>query len=440
MQAAILAIGDELVLGQTVDSNSAYLSAELARLGVMTRHHHTVADDRADVAAAFRWAAGEAELIIATGGLGPTDDDLTRDGLADAMGVELVCDVASVRHIQAFFRLRGRPMPDRNRVQAWHPAGSSMIPNPNGTAPGIAATIGRARVFVMPGVPSEMFAMWADAVRPQVEADLAASPSAGSTILTAKVNTFGKGESDVAQLLGDLMKRDRNPLVGTTVSEGIVSVRIRSQFSDAAAAHRELADTIAQVEAHLGPIVFGRDDDTLADKVVALLKEHGRTIATAESCTGGLVGKMLTDVAGSSAVYQGGWVTYSNAMKSSQLGVPPELIAEHGTVSEPVARAMATGAVAHSGADLGVGVTGIAGPDGGSPDKPVGTVWVALAHRDRANPPDTPAATDALLFILPGDRRAVRDRSAKCALQMVRFHLLGVPLSEIRWARRTRTG
>lgn len=419
MQAIIVSIGDELVLGQTVDTNSAWLSAALAGHGVMTRAHVTVADDRPAIAAAIREACDRAELVIISGGLGPTDDDLTRAALADAMGVELVVHEPSVEQIRGFFARRGRDMPERNKVQALHPAGTQVIANRWGTAPAITGTLGRATFFVVPGVPREMSNLFQHEIVPRLSAF-----AREGVILATKVNTFGVGESDIAQMLGDLMQRDRNPLVGTTVSQGIVAARIRSQFPDAQTARRQLEATAAQVEAALGPIVFGRDDATLADALLPLLRQRRQSLATAESCTGGLLGAMITDIAGSSDVYRGGWVTYHNDLKERELGVAAELLAAHGAVSEPVVRAMADGARRRAAADHAIAISGVAGPGGGAADKPVGTVWVGLASTE---------ATQAVLLNLWGDRDAIRDRAAKSALQLLRLALLDKPLTLLRW-------
>lgn len=432
MHAIILSIGDELVLGQTVDTNSAYLSAELASRGIMTKYHQTVADDEAAIRDAFLWASQQAELLIVTGGLGPTEDDLTRQALAAAMGVELVVDEASLKEITDFFARRGRVMPDRNRIQAMQPRGAKAIANSCGTAPGIEVQFNRAKVFVTPGVPSELFAMFRLSIAPYLDQLAASQPALRRTILTQKVNTFGMGESDVADKLGSLMDRKRNPLVGTTVSDGLVSVRVRSEFDDPQKAKSQLDYTMTEIERALGAVVIGRETQTLQAALVELLLAKKATVATAESCTGGLVAKSITDVAGSSSVFAGGWVTYANEMKTSQLGVPASLIEANGAVSEPVARAMATGALTRSSASMAVAITGIAGPGGGTDAKPVGTVWIALAHRDEAGQ----IMTDARLFILPGDREQVRDRAAKAAMQLLRFHAMGVSLDEMRWGRK----
>jgi nicotinamide-nucleotide amidase len=227
------------------------------------------------------------------------------------------------------------------------------------------------------------------------------------------------------------MDRKRNPKVGTTVSGGVVSVRVRSEFEDPRLAQRELDDTLRRVEERLGPVVYGREDETLQHAVVALLKRQHLTLATAESCTGGLLGKFVTDVAGSSGVFVGGWVTYANDMKERQLGMPRELLERHGAVSQAVARAMARGALERSGADLAVSITGIAGPDGGTAEKPVGLVWIALAWREHGD-----VRTDALRFDHLGDREMVRDRAAKSALQLLRLRLLGVSLGQLTFGRR----
>jgi nicotinamide-nucleotide amidase len=419
MDAIILSIGDELALGQTLDTNSAYLSARLAERGIMTRYHQTVADEQPDITRAIRTAAQSAGLVLITGGLGPTDDDLTRFALADAMGVGLHMDETQLDFIRSMMEKRGRTMAERNKVQAQCPDGATMITNYHGTAPGIRATIGDCMIYVLPGPPREMKPMYSDAVEPEL-------PSPDRTILTCKINTFGNGESNVAELLGELCARDRNPLIGTTVSEGIVSVRIRSAFADPFEARQQLDDSIAQVEQRLGAIVYSREDESLAEATLTLLRERGMTIATAESCTGGLIGSLLTDIPGSSDVYVGGWVTYSNAMKTQQLGVDGTLIEQHGAVSEAVAAAMAQGALERSGADLAVSITGIAGPDGGSDDKPVGTVWIGIAQRG--------CDTTAHCMLLSGGRENVRDRGAKCALQLVRLIVLGESIDAVRWA------
>jgi len=434
MHAIILSIGDELVLGQTIDTNSAYLSAQLAQRGITTLYHQTVGDDMPSTRDALLQAAGRAPLILITGGLGPTEDDLTRQAMGEAMGVPLVLDEQSLRDIQDYFAKRGRPMADRNRIQAMHPQNSHMIPNTCGTAPGIVAELAGSRIYAMPGVPREMIAMFQHNVVPDLQAMLAARPADAASTHTTEIYTFGWGESTVAEHLADLMPRDCNPTVGTTVSGGIVAIRVRSQFANPVEAQRQLDAAVADIDQRLGPIVFGRDDDTLQDALIALLRQRGQTLATAESCTGGLLGAMLTEVPGSSSVYQGGWITYANETKMRELGIEAALLEQHGAVSPQVVGTMAQNALAQSTADYALTITGIAGPEGGDPagGKPVGTVYIALADRADVHimrlqfPSDPPSRTT---------RQLIRNRSARSAMQMLRLHLLAAPLEHIHWGK-----
>lgn len=415
MQAAILSIGDELALGQTVDTNAAWLAARLMELGIDCRIHLTVPDDQAAIAEAFNLAAARASLVIATGGLGPTADDLTRQALADAMGVELTLDEPALAVIREFFTRRQRPMNDLNKLQAYHPRGSAMLHNPAGTAPGILGRLGGAMVYVFPGVPSEMMAMYDLHIRPALAA------VSGRVILTRTLHTFGGPESEVGRLMGELMDRRRNPRVGTTVARGIVSVRVRAEAAEREEAMRLMEETCGQVIERLGKLHFGADEATLPDAVGGLLHKAGLTVATAESCTGGLVAKMLTDIAGSSAWMKGGWVTYSNERKMADLGVAQEPLERFGAVSEPVAEAMARGALRRAGTDFALSLTGIAGPGGGSEAKPVGLVYIGLAER-AAGGAEPRVRVERAIF--PGDRGQIRDRAAKTALNMLRIRLM----------------
>ena len=413
MNAVILSVGDELVLGQTVDTNSAWVSARLSANGVMTLYHKTVADDQAAIAAAVREAAAAADLVIVTGGLGPTPDDLTRQALADVLGKPLDLHPPSLDRIRGFFKALGREMAPSNRIQAMVPRGAEILDNDWGTAPGIKLRVGTASVFVFPGVPHEMAPMFERSVLPVL------ARKAGRTILTETIQTFGAGESTVAEKLGDLMRRDGNPMVGTTVSGGIVSIRVRSDFPTPEPARLHLARVVKDVSERLGSLVFGHGTATLQETTVRLLRQAGRTVATAESCTGGLVARLLTDTPGASACYRGGWVVYSDALKHEALGVPEAVLAAHGAVSEEVVRLLAVHAMTKANADYALGVSGVAGPEGGSPEKPVGTVWIALASGG--------AGTARVLterFLFPGDRAMIRDRAAKAALNSLRLHLL----------------
>jgi nicotinamide-nucleotide amidase len=422
---AILAIGDELILGQKTDTNTAWIADQLTARSLRVLEHVTVDDDQTLIAEAMRRLAHRADLLICTGGLGPTADDLTRQGLAAAMGDQLVEDAPSLAAIEAWFRGRGRDLPPANRVQALRPSRGRSLPNPHGTAPGLAGRLeldGRAcDVFCLPGPPREM--------RPMFEAEVlpALRVPPGRRVRTRMLHTFGLGESEVARRLGDLMDRDRSPLVGTTASGGVVTCRIRFEGdADEEEALARLDEAEAQVRTRLGPVVFAKDTpstDALERAVVQRLRERSESLVVAESCTGGLLGERLTRAPGSSEVFLGGWLTYSNAMKRELLGVDERALDEHGAVSEPVARAMARGALRASqsagGADHALAITGVAGPGGGSDDKPVGTVWIARASRD--------ASDDARLFRFGGDRLAVRHWSAVTALGLLRLHLDQTP-------------
>lgn len=429
MRAIILSIGDELVLGQTIDTNSAWLSQQLAAVGCAVAAHLTVADDQRAIEQAIEESVGRCDFLIITGGIGPTEDDLTRQALAAVLRAPLELNETWLHVLHRFFEQRGRPMPETNRIQAMVPRGATMISNSNGTAAGIDATYVSGdqktlcRVFVMPGVPREMQAMFTRDVLPHMK-----QQTGGAVILSRTLHTFGLGESTIAEKLGDLMRRDRNPSVGTTVSGGVVSLRLNARYPSAKIAVTELGRTYARCKDALGDLIYGEDDETLATVISRLwwAKQSDThapcpfTVATAESCTGGLLAKMLTDVPGSSRYFKQGWVTYSNESKSKLLGIEPTIIEREGAVSEAVVQAMATRTAALAKATYALAISGVAGPDGGTPAKPVGTVWIALASSGR----DAPVVT-ARNFNFPGDREWVRDRSAKMALTMLRFRLLG---------------
>ena len=427
MRAIILSIGDELTLGQTLDTNSQWLSARLLERSIIVIEHRTLADDRAALTAAIRDSAAQCDVLITTGGLGPTDDDLTREALGDAIGPgeALVDDAPAREDLQNWFTNRGRAMPVMNLRQAQRPRTFKCLPNPNGTAPGLAGAIGTCQVFCLPGPPREMQPMFENFVAPDL-------PSAsGSVVLTARVQEFGMGESVAAEKLGDLMQRDRNPLVGTTASQSIVSARIRAEGTSTWA-REQIGASVQRVRNAWHPYSFGEGDQPLADVVGEMLAQRGLTLATAESCTGGWLGKAIVDRAGSSAYYLGGWVTYSNVMKMSQLHVPRELLERHGAVSAEVARAMAKGARRASGADCALSITGIAGPDGGTPEKPVGTVCIGVVLGSGAGTTHE-SQVQVRRFEFPGERAVIRDRSVKAALQMLRFALLGASNTPLIW-------
>lgn len=413
--AIILSIGDELMLGQTVDTNSAWIARQLAAVGIEPAAHVTVADDQSSIERALREALAAYAVLIASGGLGPTEDDLTRQALAAVMEAPLEPNEIWLKELDRFFKDRGRPMPAANRIQAMIPRGARMIFNHAGTAAGLhaqlpAANEAKANLFFLPGVPREMKAMFQHDVLPVLKA-----MTGGRVILSRTLHTAGVGESTVAEMLGDLMRRDRNPSVGTTAAAGLVGLRLNARFDDRAEAVRQLDDTEAACRAALGDLIYGRDEQTLQQVVGDLLKSRGQTVATAESCTGGLLAQMLTQTPGSSDYFHAGWVTYANDIKASQLGVRQRTLVDHGAVSEPVVLEMAAGARQRARADYALAISGVAGPDGGTPAKPVGTVCIGLAH---------PAGVLACTNLFSGDRDGVRQRSAVTALTMLRAKLL----------------
>jgi nicotinamide-nucleotide amidase len=412
MNAEIISVGTELTTGAIVDTNSAWLSRSLAELGVSVTRHVTVDDDRAREAEAIAAAAARADVVIVNGGLGPTRDDLTRFALADVLRQPLEESAEARGQIEALFARMSRRPSASDAVQALIPRGAVFVENPIGTAPGIAAQVGACRVFCLPGVPRELQRMFE-----AVAAQLRAQTGIGRGALAIRaLHTFGAYEADLGRRIESFMEPGRNPAVGTTASEGVISVRIVARAGDAAAAAALADGDERALRALLGDLIFGTGTDTLASVVARLLTERRLTIATAESCTGGLLCKALTDISGSSNYLLRGYVTYSNEAKVELLGVPPALIEAHGAVSEEVARAMALGCRERGRSDLAVSITGIAGPTGGTADKPVGLVYIGLA--DAAG-----AEVKTCRFAPHLSREGVRDRACKTALNMIRLSL-----------------
>jgi len=375
MSAEVLCIGTELLLGNITNGNARWLAEQLASLGIPHHRQEVVGDNRERLIAAVRAAAGRCRVLITTGGLGPTPDDLTTEALAAAFDTPLVEHAAIWDGIQARLSGRGRPIAASNRKQALLPAGAQVLPNPTGTAPGmIWSPRPGFTILTFPGVPSELQAMWQATAVPWLRQAGLAEGVFASRLL----RFWGVGESNLAEQMDDLLA-GTNPTVAPYAGAGEVKLRLTARAADQAAAEALLAPVEAEIRARTGTLCYGVDDDSLAAVVLAALRQRGQTLAVAESCTGGGLGAALAAVPGASEVFLGGVIAYANSVKQQLLGVPAETLAVHGAVSDPVALAMVAGARRVTGADWAIAVTGIAGPGGGTTDKPVGLVHIALA-------------------------------------------------------------
>ncbi len=412
MKCEIISVGSELTSGQSLDTNSQWLSLRLAEVGIGVGWHTTIADDLEANIDAFRIASRRAKLVLITGGLGPTQDDLTREALARAAGVELVFDPESLAHIEELFTRRGRTMPNRNRVQAYFPATAEPIRNDHGTAPGVWMSLGDAHFAAMPGVPSEMFAMFREQVLPRVRS----LGLTGGVLIQRKINTFGAGESSVEEKLFDITRRGHVPEVGITASDAVISLRILGRGATEGEALAQIEPVEKTIRERLGDLVFGVERDDLHHAVAALLGGKRLTLSVAESLTAGLVCDRLASVPGASAWLRGGITAYADRVKVEQLGVPQALLDQHGAVSAEVAEAMAVGIRTRFGTDLGLSTTGLAGPDSDGSGKPVGLVYVGLAWE---------GGSETATVSWMGTRQEIRSRTARLALNKLRLHLIG---------------
>ena len=429
MKAEVIAIGTELLLGNIVNGNAAWLGRELAAVGVDVDQMTEVGDNRRRMVAALSAACERADVVIVTGGLGPTQDDLTREALAELLGVRVVRNPELEAALRARFAAAGRTeFPANNLRMAEHPEGADILHNPAGTAPGLRIRHGNAVVYALPGVPSEMREIF----RCYLHDELAAAAGQGTVLLSRVLRTTGIWESEVSHRLAELdaeLDATGNPTIAYLASERGTVVRISAKACDLASA-TALVDTVdARVRALLGDVVYGVDDDTLEGVVQRLLLDAGATVAAAESLTGGLLGAALSTVPGSSAVFRGGVVAYATAAKSELLGVPRELLDARGAVDPDVASAMAEGVRERFNATYGLATTGVAGPseqDG----KPVGTVYLALAGPADGSAGGERAAvaqrTSVRLLRLSGDRARVRGLTAQAALDLLRRRLSGL--------------
>jgi nicotinamide-nucleotide amidase len=415
MIAELIMVGTELLLGEVIDTNSAYLAQRLAELGVDLYYVSRVGDNRRRIAQLVKQAHQRADLIIISGGLGPTADDLTKEAVADAFGLELALCREALAEIEEHFCRLGRPMSENNKRQAYLPAGGKALSNPKGTAPGVLLELpdGKA-VIMLPGVPVELKAIMEDSVIPYIQRNLGEENRA--VIYSKVLRFYGLGESAIDNIVQDIIAAQTNPTIAPYAGSGEVRLRITAKAADESEALRLIEPVERQLLDRLALYFYGYGDEGLEIVVARLLLSQKKTVAVAESCTGGLISHKLTNVPGSSGYYMQGAVTYSNAAKTGVLGVDPELLAQFGAVSKQVAKAMAEGVRQWAGTDIGLAVTGIAGPGGGSAAKPVGLVYFGIGY---------PGGAKAFRRQFAGDRLQVKERAALAALDILRRYLLG---------------
>jgi len=404
----IVTIGTEILLGHLVDTNAAFIARHLADAGVDVFAKHSVGDNADRLAVMLEEALGRADGVITTGGLGPTVDDLTKDAVGRAVGRALVLHEPSLRAIEARFRAMGRTMSDNNTRQAILPAGSVVLANPHGTAPGFVALRADGKFIAsMPGVPREMKPMLTEQVIPWLTERFGVR----SAIFTRTLHTVGIAESELDRRIEDLFRTLENPKIALLAHSGRVDVKIMAKAADGARAEAMIAPVAAELRARIGSGYFGDDATSLESAIVGELIRRELTIATAESCTGGAVADALVGVAGASRTFRGAIVAYANDVKTGLLDVPEATLAAVGAVSEETALAMALGVRRRLGVDIALSTTGIAGPDGGTPEKPVGLVWFGYAGPD--------GNAEAVKMTFPGTRADIRMRAATAALSLI---------------------
>jgi nicotinamide-nucleotide amidase len=414
----LVTIGDELLLGFTIDTNGAFIAQRLAEQGIAIARRTAVGDTVVAIAAAVREALDRTGAVITTGGLGPTSDDLTRDAIAEVFARELVVDESHLEWMRQRWKQRfGRDMPESNRRQAMIPEGARKLDNKHGSAPGVFIEDDRGRfVVLLPGVPRELRGMTDDTLMPLLRARRAGAVGAagGEVIQSITIRTTGVAESLLADTLDkDVVLSDAKDLMSLAYLPGVdgVDLRVTVRGHEASAAAKILQDAAAAIRSSIGEWIYGAQNDDLAAILLELCRKKHRRIAVAESCTGGLLGARLTAIPGSSDVFVGGVIAYANEVKVRELGVSQRSLDEHGAVSAEVVREMALGAQKKFGVDIALAVTGVAGPGGGTPEKPVGLVWISAAVGDRVEPRKIQSW---------GDRQEIRYRAAQAAMELAR--------------------
>ena len=404
----IVSVGTELLLGEILNTNARFLSLALAALGISVLHQTTVGDNPRRLAQALKDALSRSDIVITSGGLGPTADDITKEVCCQVMDLDLAVDEKILALLENYFTARGIKMPDSNKKQAFVPLGATVFPNNNGTAPGFACEKDGKCAILLPGPPRELNPMFSESVKPFL------SKYTGGVIVSHTIRTFGIGESAMAELAAELLDSE-NPTVAPYAKDGEALLRVTACAETAAQVETLCAPVLKSLLARLSPYGYGVDVDRLQQKVVALLREKNRPIALAESCTGGYIAKRLTEIAGSSKVFECGITAYSNRIKIKLLGVSPDTLKKYGAVSEQTAIEMAKGIRAVSGADIGIGITGIAGPEGDGSKSPVGLSFIALADADTV-------CVEKIESGKPLDREYNRYYTASRALNMIRLY------------------
>lgn len=407
----IISTGTELLLGTTIDSNSVYLAQQLGEIGIKVVGKATVGDSREQIEKAFTLGLETADIIISTGGLGPTFDDLTKTVACQLMGCSLVIRPEEEKRLREYFAQRQRPMPEINLKQAMFPEEAEVLINPQGTAPGMYLRKANQLLILLPGPPREMIQMYLTQVKPRLEREFANDLQ---KVIRRTIKVLGPGESQVEEILADVLDNSHGCSVALLAQDGEIHIKLMAEGINESESYKILDKLTASIRKKLGKHVFGYDDETLPEQTGKLLVDKGRKLAVAESCTAGLLGSMITEVEGSSDYFWGGVISYSNDSKMKILNVNASTLEHYGAVSRQTAEEMARGIWQMSGADYGLAITGIAGPTGGTKEKPVGLVYVALAY-------DTGCIVKELKFA--GSREAIRKLSAKSALDLLRRHI-----------------
>lgn len=409
MKAELISVGTEILMGQILNTNAQYISQKLAELGVDIYVQTTIGDNHDRLAHCIKDGLERADIVILTGGLGPTADDLTKETAADVMGMKLEFDEASLHTLKVRFTAMHRDMTPNNLKQAMFPKDCIIMANPNGTAPGCIMERDGKAVALLPGPPKEMVPMFENHLMPYLQ------KRSGHILYSRVMRIFGKGESQVEYAIRDLMAQQSNPTIAPYAKTGEVTLRVTAQCKDTAEGEALVEPVLAQIQEIVGDVVYSTYDEELCEVCVKLLIKAQKTVAVAESCTGGMLASMLVSVPGCSACFVEGAVTYSNQAKQTRLGIAKETLDSFGAVSEETARAMAEGLRKTSGADYALSTTGVAGPEGGTEEKPVGLVYVALA---------TPDGTQVVKLSLSGARERIRHIACLNALDQLRRALL----------------